>query len=99
MAGVIDICYDVFVLTMSISSLALVTNPPNSTALHAHTVVLDFCIFGASNFSLTNEGNVILRVFIFHVYNLICENKSLAKISAYSVLYTNIKGSQLAKNK
>ena len=52
----------IFVLTMSRSSLPVATNLQNSTALHAHWY--DFHVFGGTNFSLMNEGN-IFREFLF----------------------------------
>ena len=58
----------IFVLIKSSSSLPVVTNLPNSTALHAHwyfqTGFLDFYVFGGTNFSLINEDN-IFREFLF----------------------------------
>ena len=56
----------IFVFTMSKLSLPVVPSLPNSTALHAHCtgIVLDFHVFGGTNFSLMNEGNVF-REFLF----------------------------------
>ena len=59
----------IFVLIMLSSSLPVVTNLPNLTALHAHALVvsdgvLDFHVFGGTNFSLLNEGNTF-RDFLF----------------------------------
>ena len=55
----------IFVLIMSSSSLTVVTNLQNSTALHeVSDGVLDFHVFGGTNFSLMNEGNIFCE-FLF----------------------------------
>ena len=52
----------IFVFTMLRSSLPVVTNLPNSTALHAHWY--NFHVFGGTNFSLMNEDDIFCE-FLF----------------------------------
>ena len=55
-----------FVLTMSRSSLPVVTNLSIQQLCVNTLVVLDFHVFGGTNFSLMNEGN------IFHEFLTSC---------------------------
>ena len=69
----------------------IVTNLPNSTALHAHSVI-DCHVFSGTNFSLKA---IYFASFYFRVFNSIRkirENKNLLKISTYTVhTFCNIK--------